>query len=183
MAKQGLKWFFSHRGSVWKWILNKCEAWICNSAPSAWYENCSTCVTGSRSPASYLSLSLASALFTLLKDDKQQPNCEGLCSLSTVLALLLWLRFTGQPCREMHSKRTKGPAACPLSAQNRPVCASYIWHHLPDHRSSLSQIPRAPCWYKIPATCVDCSWCPMRAFAQMHIRQYANSGIKNKTPY
>lgn len=122
MAKQGLKWFFSHRGSVWKWILNKCEAWICNSAPSAWYENCSTCVTGSKSPASCPSLSLASALFTLLKDDKQQLNCEGLCSLNIVLVLNLWLRFTGQPCKEVH--RTKGSAASPLSAQNRPACRS-----------------------------------------------------------
>lgn len=160
MAKQGLKWVFSHRGSVWKWILNKCEAWICNSAPSAWYENCSTCVTGSRSPASYLSLSLASTLFTLLKDQKQQLNCEGLSSLNKVLVLLLWLRFTGQPCKEGHSKGPKGPAASPLSAQNRPVRDSNTWYHLHHHRSSLPPIHRAPCWYKIMATCVDYSWCP-----------------------
>lgn len=42
----------------------------------AWYENCSTCVTGSRSPASYWSISVASTLLTLLKDNKHQLNCE-----------------------------------------------------------------------------------------------------------
>lgn len=54
--------------------------------------------------------------------------------------------------------------------------------YLHDHSSSLPPVPRAPRWYKITPGCVDCSWRPMRAFAQMH-SLHVNSGIRNETNY
>lgn len=180
IAEQGLKCFFAKMVSLCE---AECEAWVCNAAPFAWYENCSTCVTGSRSPASYLSLSLASALLTLLKDDKQQLNCERTLLSEHSSILLLWLRFIGQPCREVYSigRGQKGQQPLPVLLRTDLCMVHTLTITFMTSAPHSHQFP-GPCWCKITPGCVDYCQCPMRAFAQMH-SLHVNLGSKMRQTF